>query len=374
MRINVFMPVILVIMAGLSVFCKQSTLWKGQIKIEDGITVVENPKEPMYEQPILTLSEDLRIGEREDRPEYLFYKINSIAVDRDRNIYVTDEGEKHIRVFDRGGDYLLTIGRAGQGPGEFGRPTEIFITAENELRVIDPGRRQVHSYTTDGRYIESKKFETVYPMKVEMESKGNYYVMTFWREQGSRAGGFDLLKLNPDLENVSTLVKVAISNEAKREEFHPIPEFAVGHDNCLVLGYAYNYTFKVISPEGETTRIIEKKYDLIPIPDEVKRKAEEKIPESPIDWPIHYLPFFNFFCDDLGRLFVITPGDDVAESIYDCDIFDPEGRFLCTIPIKLMMTSIMTLAGDNLFVVDEDPEGNPVVKRFKMEWKIQPES
>lgn len=374
MRIKIFASIVIVIMATLSTACKRSTLWKGQIKIEDGITVVQNPKEFMYEEPILILSEDLRIGEQENRAEYLFYKINSIAVDREGNIYVTDEGEKHIKVFDQEGDYLRTIGRPGQGPGEFGRPTEIFITMENELRIIDPGRRQVHSYTTDGCYIESKKFETVYPMRVAMDSKEDYYVMTFWREQGSRAGGFDLLKLNSSLENVSTLVKVPISNEAKREEFDPIPEFAVGHDDCLVLGYAYNYTFQIINPEGETTRIIEKKYDLIPIPDEVKKKAEERNPELSTDWPEHYRPFFNFFCDDRGRLFVITPGDDVAESIYDCDIFDPEGRFLSTIPIKLTMTSIMTLADDNLYVVDEDSEGNPVVKRFKMEWNIQPES
>ncbi len=350
--------------------CKKASLWKGQLKIEDGVTVVENPKEPMYELPILTLSEDLRIGEQENRPEYLFYRINSIAIDQEGNIYVTDEGEKHIKVFDRDGDYLRTIGRPGQGPGEFGRPTEIFITLENELRVIDPSRRQVHFYSTEGLYLESKKFETVYPMKAARDSKGDYYVLTYWREQGSMAGGFDLLKLNPDLENVSTLVKVAISNEAKSEEFDPIPEFAVGHGDCLVLGYTYNYTFKVLSPEGEIMRIIEKKFDLIPIPDEVKKKAEERNPESPMEWPEHYRPFFNFFCDDLGRMFVITPGDAVAESIYDCDVFDPEGKFLCTIPLRLMMTSIMTLADDNLYVVDEDSEGNPIIRRFKMEWKI----
>jgi len=306
MRIKIFTSIIIVIMAILSAACKKNELWKGQIKTEDGITVVENPKEPMYEQPILTLSEDLRIGEQENRPEYLFYKINSIAVDQQGNIYVTDEGEKHIKVFNREGDYLRTIGRPGQGPGEFGRPTEIFITMDNELRITDPSRRQVHSYSIDGCYLESKKFETVYPMKLARDSKGDYYVLTYWREPGSRAGGFDLLKLNSDLEIVSTLVKVAISNEAKSEEFEPIPEFAIGHDDCLVLGYTYNYTFKILSPEGEIMRIIEKEYDLVPIPDEVKKKAAERNPELTREWPKHYRPFFNFFCDDRGRLFVIT--------------------------------------------------------------------
>jgi hypothetical protein len=147
--------------------------------------------------------------------------------------------------------------------------------------------------------------------------------LTFWREQGSRARGFDLPKLNPDLEIVSTLVEVPISAEPKNKEFDPTPEFAVGCDDCLVLGYACNFTFKIPAPEGEAMRIIEKKYDLVPIPDEVKKMAEERDPDSPVEWLKYYRPFFNFFCDDRGRLFVITSGDGVEESIYDCDVFDP---------------------------------------------------
>jgi hypothetical protein len=174
MRIKILTPVFLVIMVILTATCKKNALWKGQIKTVDGITVLENPKTPMYEQPVLTLSEDLCIGAEESRPEYLFYEISSIAVDREEHIYVTDQGEKHIKVFDKEGDYLRMIGRPGQGPGEFGRPTKIFITENNELRITDPSRRQVHSYTAEGRYLESKKFNTIYPLDIACDSKGDY--------------------------------------------------------------------------------------------------------------------------------------------------------------------------------------------------------
>jgi hypothetical protein len=194
--------------------------------------------------------------------------------------------------------------------------------------------------------------------------------MNFWREPGAGPSGFDLLKLSPDLDIVSTLVKVAISAEGKSEKFDKIPEFAVGHDDCLVLGYTINYTFEILSPKGEVMRIIKKKYDLIPIPDEVKKMAEERNPGFPVEQPQCYRPFFNFFCDDRGRLFVLTAEDEVVESIYNCDVFDPEGKFLCKIPIKLMMTSIMTLIGGKLYVVDEDSQGNPTVRRYRISWKI----
>ena len=94
----------------------------------------------------------LRIGEEETRTEYLFFKINSIGLDREENIYVADEGEKHIKVFSRDGGYLRTIGRQGQGPGEFGRPTRIFVTANNELmRFSLPGLGQPME-ESDGGY------------------------------------------------------------------------------------------------------------------------------------------------------------------------------------------------------------------------------
>lgn len=370
MRTRILTSVFLVIVAVLTPYCRKNALWKGQIKTVDGIMVYENPKTPMYEKPVLALGEDLCIGAEENRPEYLFYEISSVTVDREENIYVTDQGEKHIKVFNRVGNYLRTIGRPGQGPGEFGRPTETFITRNNELRITDPSKRQVHSYTADGRYLESKRFDTLYPMKLARNSKGDYYVLNFWREPGAGPGGFDILKLSPDLAIVSTVIKVAISAEAKREEFDQLPDFAVRQDDCLVLGYASNYTFKILNPEGETVRIIEKKYDLIPIPDEVKKEAEKRNPGFPREWPKNFQPFFNFFCDDQGRLFVLTAGNGVAESIYNCDVFDPDGRFLCSIPIKLSMTSIMIVTGGKLYAVDEDSQGNPVVKRYKISWKI----
>jgi hypothetical protein len=242
------------------------------------------------------------------------------------------------------------------------------MAGNNELKVTDPMRRELHSFSTEGRYLGSKKFNTVYPWSIARDSMGHYYVMNFIREPGSRSGGFDLLKLDSNLENVSTLVKVAISAQAKREEFDQIPEFAVREDDSLVFGYSSNYTFKILSPEGKVMRIIKKKYDLIPIPDKVKKMAQEANPQSTFELPKYYLSFFDFFLDDMGRLFVLTAGDEVAESIYNCDVFDSEGRFLCEMPIKLMSPFVMALTGDKLYAVDEDSEGNPFLRRYKITW------
>jgi len=48
---------------------KQEAEWKGTIEEVDGVTIVKNPKEPMYGQDIFSLEEELSIGEAEGREE-----------------------------------------------------------------------------------------------------------------------------------------------------------------------------------------------------------------------------------------------------------------------------------------------------------------
>lgn len=369
MRLKIFITVIFVIVAILFVDCKEDSLWKGQIKTEDGITIVENPKTPMYKEPVLTLSEDICIGADENRPDYLFYRINSIAVDQEGNIFVTDEGEKHIQVYNAEGEYLRTIGQVGEGPGELGRPTEIFIAGNDEIVITDPKKRQLHFFSVDGNYLGSKKFKDVYPLQIARDSHENYYTMNFVRAPGSKAGYFELLKLNSDLEIVSSLVKAEISSEAKKNEFDQIPEFAVRDDANLILGYPASYTFNILDPDGKVTRIIRKKYDLIEIPDEVRKKAKEEN-HLAYELPKYMRPFRDFFLDDTGRLFVLTPGENVAEMIYNCEVFNPEGRFLGSFPIKLSIIVKITVIQDKLYMVDEDSEGNPCVRRYQITWNI----
>lgn len=79
---------------------KQSAEWKGTIGEVDGVTVVKNPKEPMYGEDVFNLEEELSIGEAEGREEYMFSSIRSMVVDEAGRIYVLDRKEPHVKVFD----------------------------------------------------------------------------------------------------------------------------------------------------------------------------------------------------------------------------------------------------------------------------------
>jgi hypothetical protein len=89
----------------------QKPQWKGTIEDENGIKVVKNPKEPMYGDDVLSVKEELSIGEAEGREELMFSDISDIAADEEERIYILDSKKSHINVFSKNGEYLKTIGK-----------------------------------------------------------------------------------------------------------------------------------------------------------------------------------------------------------------------------------------------------------------------
>lgn len=86
---------------------------------------------------------DLRIGAGTDDIE--FVDISSLALDGARGIlYVADAGAHSVLVFDSLGVQVARIGRRGEGPGEFNRPTGLVLDANARLLVRDA--RGVHTF------------------------------------------------------------------------------------------------------------------------------------------------------------------------------------------------------------------------------------
>ncbi|MXX72042.1 MAG: 6-bladed beta-propeller [Gemmatimonadetes bacterium] len=74
-----------------------------------------------------TLVPEVAIGDLDGPEEYLFGSIRSIAVADDGTIHVLDVQAQHVRVFDSLGVYVETLGRRGEGPGEFSEAEAIAV-------------------------------------------------------------------------------------------------------------------------------------------------------------------------------------------------------------------------------------------------------
>lgn len=71
----------------------------------------------------------------------------SVAVDQQGNVYVADGHRSFVWVLSPEGDSLNTIGRSGQGPGEFTHPSWVTVGPNDSLFVYDGGRRRVSVFS-----------------------------------------------------------------------------------------------------------------------------------------------------------------------------------------------------------------------------------
>jgi len=125
----------------------------------DGVTYVNNPEEGLWdskEESQITLIEDLKIGEMDGPEEILFVYLRDVAVNTKGDIYVADLKLNEIRKFNKDGEYLMTLGRPGQGPGEFQFLRILSVNSEDDLIVFD-GICRVSIFTDSGELLTTTK-------------------------------------------------------------------------------------------------------------------------------------------------------------------------------------------------------------------------
>lgn len=108
---------------------------------EAGMTAtVELPADPPATRDI-ALEEAWRVG-GEDDEDVLMGVIFDAKIDVDGNTYLIDRQLSQVVVIDQDGEFVTTLGREGEGPGELNRPHGLFLMSEGRVGVIQgfPGR------------------------------------------------------------------------------------------------------------------------------------------------------------------------------------------------------------------------------------------
>jgi hypothetical protein len=124
--------------------------------LQTNIPIVKNLMKPLRGSLTLDLKEELSIG-NENNEQTAFYLNVTFTVDGAGNYYILDMGNKRVQKFDRDGKDLLTIGRQGQGPGEFQNPGAVFMGKSGDLFVRDQGIR-LSRFKKDGEFVEEIRF------------------------------------------------------------------------------------------------------------------------------------------------------------------------------------------------------------------------
>ncbi len=78
---------------------------------------------------------------------------SSVALDKDENVYVSDDAVHRISVFDEDGKFLSKWDAVGSGPGELNGPSGLAFDSNDTLYEVDALNHRVQKFTKDGVYL-----------------------------------------------------------------------------------------------------------------------------------------------------------------------------------------------------------------------------
>jgi hypothetical protein len=111
-----------------------------------------NPAAPAAPPTTLSPEELWRAGGADDE-DVIFGVLTSIAADADGTLYLLDQQLNEVMVFGKDGAYLRSIGREGEGPGEFRRPSGLFLTPDGNVAVLQSMPGRIILMTRDGEPV-----------------------------------------------------------------------------------------------------------------------------------------------------------------------------------------------------------------------------
>ena len=119
----------------------------------DGIEHVRNTAEPRYPDKTLTLEEELAIGGEDQEGNVILFDAGYVLVDEDENIWIVDRRDFNIKVFDPEGNFVRSIGKQGEGPGEFQGVGYVTFLPDGRLLVMDYQASRTSLFDKAGGFI-----------------------------------------------------------------------------------------------------------------------------------------------------------------------------------------------------------------------------
>jgi hypothetical protein len=340
---------------------KQKNEYPIQIETVDGIKVIINPKYPRDGVWNLRLEEDLSIGE-EMSDNYLFDSPAEVRVGEDGLIYISDWRFNNVRCFDEDGQYLRTIGRTGQGPGEF-ESIRFCLSNDGKIYFMDTMNERISILDAEGNFINSFKALNLIigHFSILSDKHNNIYISREFRREKDRyrmtiyrynTYGDEIMHYGEFLGDRLILYERDGKMMQSRRSLFPITVWIVTHDGRLYAGYSGTYRISVYEPNGSLSFKFGREYD--PIPDR----------ENWLHGTSDFLPAFyrNWQFDDSGNLWIEllrTIGQE--EIVYD--VFSPEGIYLNQFRIEHRISCIKDCKA---YCIVHSEQGLPLITRNKM--------
>jgi len=361
----IWLAAVLAFLSQIAVSAEKKPEWKGKIFKEGEVTVIQNPKEPFYKDPALTLKEDWSVGGANAEANASFTEARTLAIDEAGNVFVLDSTECVVKAFDRNGKYVVTFGRKGQGPGELQYPRNICFNPTTKELVIDGPSSNLSFFSTQGTFLRSLPLKSSMSLRMRIDSHGNYFYEDFTLDPANSI--YFTNKCGPDLKFIA---RVAQSPAGKLgtsvDPFRAVNYWQIDKDDNLVYGYPVDYEICFYSPANKIIKKIKREYVPVEVTDaEKKEESKDVPPQIKLDPSKYHSAFHRFILSDQGHILVQSWEKAPGGVGYYFDVFDAQGRYISKIPLK---KDPIVWKNGKLYSIEEDDEGYKVVKKYSVTW------
>ena len=335
----IFLAVCLCCSFGCSTKDKE-TGWSPEIEIVDGIKVITNPEESKYGEFAFELEEDLAIGDVDDEG-YSFWSRVTLSADNEGNIYVVNGGKRRVQKYNKDGIYVKTIGRQGQGPGEYMYPSKLFL--DDAGNPVVEGNRSLLYYDQDGVFQKQISLKGSY-MRLILGPKNTFIGSTQPNALVEGGAKTSIVLIGENGEPIQTIAEspVSFNTALKATVLHwytNTASFAPRTSGSFYYGFSTENRIIVADSEGRTMFTFKKTAEPQTITGEEKELTIKdgiylisgtKDRERAIAFPDHRPYFGSFFSDDVGHLYVIRFKSilEREDKMIRIDVFSKDGIYL----------------------------------------------
>ncbi len=353
---------------------KQEPAYPVAIEIIEGVKTVRNPEFPKEGVITYSLQEELTIGGESGGMESVLNRPQDVKIDSQGNIYVMDWGDVDIKVFSPDGQQLRTIGKRGQGPGEFDVPASFVISADDKIILLSGRQFQISVLDNLGTYLSGFKVEgfcqalgvdrnhriyysqllTPEPIITEeyqkIENKMALVQADYEGKAKVKLGEYlDFIQLRKMAKSGGGATTTSLTS---REAFKT--SWLVGPDDRVYLGYNKDYLLEVYDPNWKLLFQFGRQFTPIRHPGYSPDKGHPEFYPAFSDW--------RKFFDEKENLWL---EQYVAEGVegHVFDVFSSEGIYLKQVRVP---ETLLLVRRDKAYSIIRTEEEFLVVKRFRM--------
>jgi hypothetical protein len=354
--------------------------WIATVETVDGIRTIHNPSEPKYGEFVFDLVEDLRFGGDPEKDAYYFPKGASLNVAGEGRLFVCDIGNRRVQVYDPDGSHVMTLGRQGQGPGEYSFPSRVFFDTEGHP-CVDNGRSLI-VYDRDGA------FERNIPVATFLSQKalGPDDTIIGTTQPNLRAEGgpkYSIVRIDPEAGSVLTIAEFPAEYDESQGAlflhwYNNSISFSPRTEDTFCYGWPAEYRILVADGDGRAVLAFTKDEEPAPISGEEKAMTKEegifaaigyagRPEQADLVFPDHRPFFSRLIGDGEGRIYVVRRQSILErdDPNWRIDVFSKDGVYL----YRMSWPFIPAVIGSGSFygVLEDDETGEFSIVRYRVE-------